>query len=171
MQKEQKIIVTAYEPEEGLEYRKNNLIRVNSNKPEFGSLMLRTSVNTLNQGFLSKQDRVFFMTGTIEHLEQFVDENNLRPGTNFNVAMGQKHRIIVKERVTPFFEGQTPKIDPSTGEILLLDGNPIYRQTFLVEDVEDAEHDTRLVHDGRGDIAEDYEPAEQAETSRTLEQS
>jgi hypothetical protein len=125
----QKIIIEAHnddqETAEGYA-----MISVNPNKPEYGSIRLATTTYDTTGGFLNKVRRVHFQSGKVEDLMSFADTLNLKVGANYSEAIPS--RIIVEEQNVPFYEGQGAKINPSTGEIVSVNGGQVYRQTRLV---------------------------------------
>lgn len=107
------------------------LIGVNPNKPEYGSIQLKTQSFSFG-GFAAPSKIVHFLAGTVEDLKSIITEYNLKAGDDFSMKV-QPSRLIVKESTTPFYEGQKCKINPTTGEEVTSNGNPVYRETRLVE--------------------------------------
>ena len=117
-----------------IDYKVDGLVRVNPNKPEYGSIMLMAVVMTVNNNFLNARNRVAFVTGELHELETMINEYGLEEGSDFNEAAGP-HRIVVLEKVQSEVgeeKGYSEKINPSTGQILSKDGEVIYRKTLLV---------------------------------------
>ena len=154
------ITVTAFPQDDGVELRKNGLIRINANKPDFGSLMLRQDRRIISGTFLNATSVVCFITSTVEALEELVDDNGLVPGSNYNQKVADAPiKLIIKESVVPFYEGQTPKINPTTGEVLLLDSDPIYRQVFP-EPLNSEQQDELVKHTQVGEVQEGFVAAD-----------
>jgi len=111
------------------------IITPNPNKPEYGSVRVDQEVKTFTNGFLNRTNRVAFIGGRLEDLNEmgFKDGQKL-PG-----------KIVVKEQLEPFYEGQGPKINPETDEVLTQDDHPIYRNTYYTENMND--QDMLLSHD------------------------
>jgi hypothetical protein len=107
------------------------VISVNEKNPKLGSIMFRSAQENgfvLGKSFSgSAKAPVGFHTDDIEVLKKFVQEQGIVPG---KVLDG--FDVVVKEQTTPFWEGQSPKINPETGEIKKSNGMPIYRNTFIV---------------------------------------
>lgn len=113
-----------------------------SNNPEMGYIRVEQEHESFEGGFYNKSIRSALISGQLEALNAAgFKEGQVRPG-----------KIIAIEQTTPFYEGQQPKINPQTEQILLKDGKPIYRQTMYTEnmDKEDKllQHDTITVSEG-----------------------
>ena len=106
------------------------MISINPNKSEFGSIRFATTTFDTTGGFLNKVRRVHYQSGKVEELIAFADALNLKVGMNYSNAIPS--RIIVEEQNVPFYENQGAKINPSTGEIVSVNGGEVYRQTRLV---------------------------------------
>ena len=120
-----KLIVTAF--------KDGSLIRVGSN-PEFGTMMVAQSATNINAGgFLETRTLLGFVKDKVESLKAL----NLSEGSDFNAKLealgGSPCRVIVQESNTPHYEGQSPKINPESKEVIL-DANdaPIYYDTKIV---------------------------------------
>lgn len=134
-----KCVVTKWNEKEGNELTANGLIRINTNKPEFGSLMLMSVVTSITNGFLNKRNKVGFVVGSIEDLEGVISEYKLKEGTDYSVAVGP-HRIVTLEKLeseTPENQGYREKINPTTGEVLTKDGETIMWKTEVVPEGSD----------------------------------
>lgn len=130
-----KCIVSKWEEKEGNKLTANGLIRINTNKPEFGSLMLISPTVSLANGFLNKRNIVGFVTGRIEDLEEVIATFKLRAGMDYSVAVGAPHRIATLEKLESEIGdelGYREKINPSTGEMLTKDGETIFWKTEVV---------------------------------------
>jgi hypothetical protein len=77
-----------------------------------------------------------------------IDEYDLKAGVDFS-ALVSPHRIVVIEKVESKRDsefGYSEKINPSTGEVLTKDGEPIYRKTEVVAEGSDIV-DILITHD------------------------
>jgi hypothetical protein len=131
-----------------VDYQADGLVRVNPNKPEYGSIMLMATVMTVNNNFLNNRNRVAFVTGELHDLKAMVERYHLEEGSDFNEAAGP-HRIVVLEKLQSEVgeeKGYSEKINPSTGQILSQDGEVIVRKTVLVVEGSDI-IDTLVEHD------------------------
>lgn len=144
-----KLRVAKWQEKEGNQLTSNGLIRVNSNKPEFGSLMLITSSVTITGGFANTRNKVGFITGEVEGLKQMISEYNLREGVDFSQAVAP-HRIVTLEKVesemTEADLGYRLKINPDSGETLTKGGEDIYWKTEVVAEGSDIQ-DKLVQHD------------------------
>lgn len=118
------IVKVAKHPETG------NIITVSAKNPEFGTIRLDAEQNVFSGGFFNVQKRTAFVRGRITDLESL----KLRDG---QVLSGQ---IVKKESFSPFYtkeDGtpQQPKINPTTGEVVLTDGQPTYLEYEYTEDM------------------------------------
>lgn len=106
---------------------------------EYGSIMLRQEKLVIAPGtnIMNIQPRTAQFAGRIENLEKMVQEYGLKEGDNFSKKVTDVE-LIVEESHEPFYEGQEPKINPSTGEVVTSDGQEVYRQTFIKPKSEEA---------------------------------
>jgi len=143
-----KLTVAKWEEKEGNTLSENGLIRINEDKPDYGSLMLVAVVVTLSGSFANKRNRVGFITGAITDLEAIIEEYGLKEGSDYSELVGE-HRIVVLEKVksdVPIDKnggnsGYKEKINPATDEILTKYGEPIYWKTEVVDDGSDIKND------------------------------
>jgi hypothetical protein len=117
------------------------VLQPNPNKPEYGSIALEQLVFTTKNGFMNKRRRVAFIAGKVEELSEFLEVSGVKAGSSL------PGKLIVHESFHPFFEDQTPKVNPQTGAVMLCDGAPIYQKTFYDES------GTMLDNYVQGDIA------------------
>ena len=102
-----------------------NVITISEKNPEFGTIRLDAEQNVFSNGFFNVQKRTAFVRGRIVDLESL----NLKDG---QVLTGQ---IVRKESFEPFYDGQSPKINPTTNEVVLTDGQPTYLEFEYSEDM------------------------------------
>lgn len=114
------IVVTAY--------KDGNIVRQSENNPEIGSIMVKDNSLKLIDGFISKNNTPAFIRGNLKDLQSL----NLKNGEDVASKFGNK-KIVIKERTTPFYEGQQQKINPKSGEIVLSNGSPVYRLSEVVD--------------------------------------
>lgn len=101
------------------------VITVNVKKPEFGTIRLDQESISMENGFLNKLKRSAFINGKIEDLKLL----NYKEG---QILAGQ---IIRKESRKIMFDNQNPKINPTTKQIHLIDGQPVYFKDYYTEDM------------------------------------
>lgn len=99
------------------------IITPSVNNPEYGKIRLDQEVRVFNNGFMSIQKRTAFVAAKIEDLESL----KLRVGS---IMEG---KIIKIESFSPQYEGHTPKINPTTGEVVLTNGRETYLTFKYVE--------------------------------------
>ena len=111
------------------------VVIANTNKPEYGYIRLEQTKATFANGFLNRQKLSALIAGRLEDLESMgFEEGQELPG-----------KLVVEETITPGYEGQDPKINPETGEVLEKDGKPIYRNVSYTTDMN--AHDVFIQHD------------------------
>lgn len=122
----------------------DDIIVANVNKPEEGSIMFQERHVSLNGGYTNIQRRVHFQAGKIEDLKILSKEMNLKLGVGL-----PGYKILVKESTVPFYPNQSPKINPTTTEVVKHQGSDVYRKTVLVQ-ASSAEADELLISDKVG---------------------
>jgi hypothetical protein len=145
-----KCIVSKWEEKDGAnKLTANGLIRINENKPEFGSLMLISQSVSLSNGFLNKRNIVGFVTGRVEDLEEVIKSFNLKAGSDYSVAVGPTRIVTIEKlesELTDSDLGFRAKMNPQTGEMLTKDGEEIHWKTEVVAEGSDLV-DTYIAHD------------------------
>lgn len=146
-----KCVVSKWEVKEGNTMTENGLIRINPNKPEFGSLMLISVTAVVSNGFLNKRNKVGFVVGSIDDLQGIIEEFGLKEGIDYSVAVAP-HRIVTLEitesefdnfksneaHTEPSESGFREKINPTTEETLATpDGEAIWWKTEVVAEGSD----------------------------------
>ena len=124
-------------------HEKYPIITINGNNPEWGFIMLRSTFMSITpNGFRNEEKRVGRYMARIEDLVKDVENFNLKEGDDFGRKVFPV-KLVVKEQTEPFYEGQEPKINPSTDEVITHNGQEIYRNTF-VQPLDSAEPDALL---------------------------
>jgi len=144
-----KCIVSKWQEKEGNELTANSLVRINTNKPEFGSLMLISQSVSLSNGFLNKRNIVGFVTGRIEDLKEVIKSYGLKEGSDYSVAVGPTKIVtleVLESELTDADLGYREKINPTSGEILSKDGDNIHWKTEVVAEGNDMS-DRYIAHD------------------------
>jgi len=93
------------------------IITVSKNNSQYGTIRLDSENVSLEGKFMNKSKRTAFIRGKVEDLQSL--------GYKAGQTLGGK--IVKKESFSPFYEGQSPKVNPSNGEIILTNGE----ETFL----------------------------------------
>ncbi len=104
------------------------LIVTPSKKEGFGTIRVDQTIVSWENGFGNIQKRSAFITAPIEMLEDLKEGEVLHKNGN----------IIKLESYEPFYEGQTSKINPTTGEEVLRNGRPVYLR-FVYTELADAQ--------------------------------
>jgi hypothetical protein len=103
----------------------------NTGRP-LASIRVEQKCTSLNGTFLRAQNRVAFIGGTMEELENLVKAFNIKVGSQL------PGKIIMKESLTPMWNNHQPKINPGNGEVVTINVNgnlyPIYMQQSYTED-------------------------------------
>lgn len=102
------------------------IVSQSNNNPEKGYFLLKSKYTSFEGGFINRQVRTAVISGDIDLLQEL----NLKEGQVF------PGKIIAKESNFPQFEGQEPVINPTTGEIVLKFGKPLYRQYVYTENTQ-----------------------------------
>ena len=127
----------------------DSIIMVSKSNSEQAAIMLRSETLSANeQGFLQTEKRVGWIKGKTEEIQKLA--SILKEGDDFNVkcallGMGAV-KLVIKEATAPFYQGQTPKINPTTGEVVMHGGSPVYRQTLVVSQ-SSSDVDSKLITD------------------------
>jgi len=110
------------------------ILGISTNNPDYGYIRVEengaTSFGT--GGWLNTNSKTALIKGKTSDLKTFITKNNVKLGYEL------PGKIVIVEQTTPFYEGQQPKINPSTSEVLYVTVNgvqkPIYRQTEFTQD-------------------------------------
>lgn len=134
----------------------NQIVARNPNKPDYGYIRVESVEETISGGWLRTQKRSALINGLFADLE--------RMAQNLQIGKEMPGKIVVKESLTPFYEGQQPKRTNSNADGVVLfkvvNGveKPIYRTTEYTSDmtVEDVliEHDNVLSAAARQAVGE-----------------
>lgn len=124
-------------------HEKYPIITINGNNPEWGFIMLRSNVMSITpNGFRNEEKRVGRYIARVEDLVKDIETFKLKEGDNFSNKVFPV-KLVIKEQLEPFYDGQEPKINPSSGEVVTHQGQEIYRNTF-VQPLDTAETDVVL---------------------------
>lgn len=96
----------------------------------YGRVRIDSSSLNLSNGFVSSKRRTAFITLDSTALKQL--EGQIVGGKPFPT----QGKIVVKETLEPQYEGHSPKMNPSTGEIIEINGYQIYRLTEFTSDMD-----------------------------------
>ena len=90
------LVVSKYAEKDGVELKANGLIRVNTNKPEYGSLMLISKSVTITNGFANKRNRVGFITASVGDLEDIVESFGLKQGSDYSESVAPSKIVHIE---------------------------------------------------------------------------
>lgn len=123
-----------------------SILMVSQNNAEQAAIMLRQDTIGVNsQGFLTEEKRVAWFKGETVKLQKLINTLNLKEGDNFSEKVTPV-KLVIKESTTQFYNGQNPKVNPKSGDIITSNGVPVYRQTFVMP-VSSTETDVRITGD------------------------
>lgn len=126
------------------------LVVLSPTKPNWGSMTAISRVYQWNgetdlSRFVDRQIRIRY---TVDQLREQIAHFDLHVGDDVSVKI-QPTRIIVVEQLTPFNPKQQPKMNPTTGNIMLCGDKPIYRKTIAIP-VNEQRYDTFIKSTGEG---------------------
>lgn len=109
----------------------DSIIMESKNNSDFGAIMLRSTEEHLDDnGFYRPLKKVGLFKGRVDELKKLVEKKGLKAGDNFSSKVAPV-KLVIQEQFEPFYEGQDPKINPTTGQAVTSDGAEVYRQTFV----------------------------------------
>lgn len=100
-----------------------NQVKEGKDGKRYGAIRVDEMVMDASEGFLNTRNRTAFIWGEEDKLKAVTA--GLKDGDEFPL----KGKIVIKESFEPQYEGHEPKINPSTGEVILLDGKKVYRSS------------------------------------------
>lgn len=120
------------------------IVIISKNNPYSAAIMLRSETQTVNdQGFIQTEVRVGLVKGKLDEIRKIAA--GLKAGDDYSAKV-MPVKLVVKEALEPFYNGQQPKINPQTKETVTHLGAPVYRQTLVVSE-SSAEVDVKLATD------------------------
>lgn len=96
----------------------------------YGRVQIQSVALTLNNGFVSQKKRTAFVTLDSDALQLIGGQ--IKAGAPYP----QEGRIIVKETLEPQWLDHKPKINPTTGETIEINGHLIYRSTEFTSNMD-----------------------------------
>ena len=124
-----------------------NLFTPNAAGTHFSVRVQSTTMESTN-GYMNARRRSAFLRVEKELLNEFAKACGLNPNFPQTAADPDNEgkfvatqipfkldgQIQVRESYSPFYEGQDPKSNPTTGEVFLKEGNEVYRDTQFITD-------------------------------------
>lgn len=92
------------------------IITESTNSPGFGTVRLDSTEMVVTNGFVNERKRSAFVKGKIETLRKMF------------TSLQVQGKIIRKTSSQPFYNGQEPVVNPTTGEATLRNGSVFYQQ-------------------------------------------
>lgn len=106
-----------------------SIITVSNSNPAWSNMSLTQESYSIGAGgIIAKVKLHGLLKAKTEVLEGMIADLGLKAGMEFPLP----HTLVVCESHSPFWAGQSPKINPTTGEIFLKDGKEVYRKTDVV---------------------------------------
>lgn len=99
------------------------VVTPSKNKPEYGTMRVEETGMRFTNGFVNSTKRSAFIRGKIKDLASFYAGQEL-PG-----------QIVARETRQPQYEGHSPKINPTTSELVLVNGANVYLSFEYTEDL------------------------------------
>ena len=114
-------------------FKDGQIIKPSTKKEGWGTAMVIGETVKFNNGIMNVTKRIGFLRAPIAHIEAL----GLAAGDDLNAKLkslgSDQVKIVRKESLTPFFEGQEAKKNPKTEAVIKdAQGNPIYMQDSLV---------------------------------------
>ena len=118
-------------------FKDASLTKQSSKTPDVCFFRVETSQMVMSNNALIENK----ISATVRMKKDLFAKLGLTAGANLNEAFAKvgvpAHKIIVNETITPAYEGQSAKINPSTKEVMVsTTGQPIYYNTSVVADVD-----------------------------------
>lgn len=103
----------------------NLVITPSANKPDFGTMRVDSVSKVFSNGFFNESKRTAFIRGKIADLTSL----------GWTAGKSVPGQIVKRESFSPFYEGQNPKINPTTGEVVLKDGKESFLEFVYTQDM------------------------------------
>lgn len=107
------------------------IITKSSNNPEWGTVRVDAQSVEFNNGIMNTRNRTAFIRGEIKNLKQMFT----RAG---QILQG---KIIKETSSEPFYNGQSPVINPQTGEIVMKNGAPFYQNYVFTTNLSESDRE------------------------------
>ncbi len=96
----------------------------------YGRVRIDSVTPSIVDGFVSAKKRTAFVT--LDEDALILLEGHIKDNRPYPI----EGKIVVKETLEPQFTGHTPKINPSTGETIEVNGYQVYRTTEFTSDMD-----------------------------------
>jgi hypothetical protein len=126
-------------------FKDGAVIRKSTKKAGWASVMVMETSLTITNGIIDQKKRLGFLRAKEELINALAPKQGEDLNHKFLALGGKAMKVRVIESITPQFEGQRQKLNPTTKAVIKdLNGNPIYFSTEVVEDSEE-NHDVRIL--------------------------
>jgi len=132
------------------------VVSISKNNPEYGYIRVAQTRAVFENGWARKRTLSALVSGTTKDLQDL----GFTPGMNLP---GKIQVVEQLEAFNPDSPEKDYKVAGETGIICCVDGQPIYRKTFFVED--ESVQDTLISHNNTDDIKAKYAEMEAAKAS------
>ena len=133
--------------------KKNEVLTVSPNNPEYGWLAVQSTQPTFQEGFMRLGKRVAFIAGTVKQLEEYIS------GLNLVVGSELPGKIVIREQLEPIDANNLetgikyPNAAAKEAGLMCSVGDqPVYRRAFYTPDLSII--DTLVQHHNGADIKE-----------------
>lgn len=119
--------------------------KLDLNQNEIGSIRLEQHIRSLSGSYLNARRRVAFVAGSYDELVKLVETNKWKNGS---LIPG---KIVITESLQPMWEGQNPKMNPQTSEVIGVKVNdrlyPVYYRATFTENADETDKLIRTPED------------------------
>jgi len=107
------------------------IITPSSNNSEWGTVRVDAKSVEFNNGIMNTRNRTAFIRGEIKNLKEvFTRAGQVLPG-----------KIIKETSSEPFYPGQSPVINPQTGEVVLRNNTEFYQNYVFTTNLSDTDRE------------------------------
>lgn len=122
-------------------FKDDSVIKVNQDKPEYGSICVKSDTFSNTNGFLNRESRTGFVAGKVKDLEAL----GIKEGMDLSVVLGAM-KIVYLESTVKEDEGYRELVNPQSNEIVTTpEGEVVYRKVLVVAENSDI-CDKKLSH-------------------------
>jgi len=136
------------------------IIVLNANKEGFGSILASSSVWDFTTDFPKEITKPLMIPGELDTLVKFVQDHNLQVGSDLSVNFKPMRLVVVEKEsdffVTPRAFSSKPKINPSTGKVLVTEAGKVIFRKIKAVDAASEIVDVTVEHSGEGMSLAEY---------------
>jgi len=101
-----------------------------SSNPDYTTIFLVQSISTVRSTSSANE---FFLGWNNKRLVRAIHNAKSDIASKIEIGKVVPFDILLTETVAPVYEGQQPKINPDSGEVIMFGDNAVYERTELVE--------------------------------------